>query len=108
MFRETKEPPPIVCLTFDFDTQSGFIARGMTTRRPLAREFGLVAPDSRLLHPRLGDLVHSGFTIGVPHACEAVVRAEVAHHSWVHVRRRPKAAKKRKRTSYARTKQSRV
>jgi len=31
----------IVCLTFDFDTQSGFIARGMTTPTPLSRgEFG--------------------------------------------------------------------
>jgi hypothetical protein len=25
----------IVCLTFDFDTQSGFIARGMKTSTPL-------------------------------------------------------------------------
>ena len=33
----------IVCLTFDFDTQSGFIARGMTTPTPLSRgEFGLI------------------------------------------------------------------
>ena len=32
----------IVCLTFDFDTQSGFIARGMTTPTALSRgEFGL-------------------------------------------------------------------
>jgi hypothetical protein len=36
-------PRHIVCLTFDFDTQSGFIARGMTTPTPLSRgEFGLV------------------------------------------------------------------
>ena len=34
-------PRHIVCLTFDFDTQSGFIARGMTTPTPLSRgEFG--------------------------------------------------------------------
>ena len=33
----------IVCLTFDFDTQSGFIARGMTTPTPLSRgEFGAI------------------------------------------------------------------
>ena len=36
-------PRHIVCLTFDFDTQSGFIARGMTTPTALSRgEFGLV------------------------------------------------------------------
>ena len=36
-------PRHIVCLTFDFDTQSGFIARGMTTPTPLSRgEFGAI------------------------------------------------------------------
>src|SRR5690242_18816494 len=35
-------PRHIVCLTFDFDTQSGFIARGLTTPTSLSRgEFGL-------------------------------------------------------------------
>ena len=34
-------PRHIVCLTFDFDTMSGFIARGLTTPTPLSRgEFG--------------------------------------------------------------------
>ena len=37
-------PRHIVCLTFDFDTQSGFIARGMTSPTPLSRgEFGAMA-----------------------------------------------------------------
>ena len=37
-------PRHLVCLTFDFDTQSGFIARGMTTPTPLSRgEFGAMA-----------------------------------------------------------------
>ena len=37
-------PRHVVCLTFDFDTQSGFIARGMTTPTPLSRgEFGALA-----------------------------------------------------------------
>ena len=37
-------PRHIVCLTFDFDTQSGFIARGMTTPTPMSRgEFGAIA-----------------------------------------------------------------
>ena len=59
-------PRHIVCLTFDFDTQSGFIARGMTTPTPLSRgEFGgRVACGP---HPEIpqgarhqGDLVHAG------------------------------------------------
>ena len=90
---ETKVPRHIVCLTFDFDTQSGFIARGMTTPTLLSRgEFGLVAA------PRILALLKSrairatwfvpGFTIeSHPRACEAVVADghEVAHHSWAHV-----------------------
>ena len=86
-------PRHIVCLTFDFDTQSAFIARGMTTPTPLSRgEFGLVAA------PRILAMLKSrairatwfipGFTIeSHPRACEAVVADghEVAHHSWAHV-----------------------
>ncbi|MFL6798278.1 MAG: polysaccharide deacetylase family protein [Xanthobacteraceae bacterium] len=86
-------PRHIVCLTFDFDTQSGFIARGMTSPTPLSRgEFGLVGAG------RILDLLKAmslpatwfipGFTIeSHPHACAAVVDAghEVAHHSWAHV-----------------------
>ena len=86
-------PRHIVCLTFDFDTQSGFIARGMTTPTPLSRgEFGAVAA------PRILDLLKSrdikatwfipGFTIeSWPRECEAVVKDghEVAHHSWAHI-----------------------
>ena len=86
-------PRHIVCLTFDFDTQSAFIARGMTTPTPLSRgEFGLVAA------PRILAMLKSrairatwfipGFTIeSHPHACEAVVADghEVAHHSWAHI-----------------------
>jgi peptidoglycan/xylan/chitin deacetylase (PgdA/CDA1 family) len=86
-------PRHIVCLTFDFDTQSGFIARGMTTPTPLSRgEFGLVGAR------RIRELLKShgiratwfvpGFTIeSHPQACEAVVEDghEIAHHSWAHV-----------------------
>ena len=33
----------IVCLTFDFDVMSGWVARGMTTPTPISRgEFGIV------------------------------------------------------------------
>ncbi|HEY6859832.1 MAG TPA: polysaccharide deacetylase [Pseudolabrys sp.] len=86
-------PRHIVCLTFDFDTQSGFIARGMTTPTPLSRgEFGAIA--SR----RILDFLKSrglkttwfipGFTIeSWPSECNAVVAGdhEVAHHSWAHI-----------------------
>ena len=86
-------PRHIVCLTFDFDTQSGFIARGMTTPMSLSRgEFGAIA--SR----RILDFLKSrgikttwfipGFTIeSWPSECNAVVAGdhEVAHHSWAHI-----------------------
>jgi peptidoglycan/xylan/chitin deacetylase (PgdA/CDA1 family) len=90
---ETKVPRHIVCLTFDFDTQSGFIARGMTTPTPLSRgEFGLVGA-RRILDLLKSSGIRStwfvpGFTIeSHPGACEAVVRDghEVAHHSWAHI-----------------------
>ena len=39
----------MVCLTFDFDVMSGYIARGMTTPTPISRgEFGIVGA-SRIL-----------------------------------------------------------
>ena len=86
-------PRHIVCLTFDFDTQSGFIARGMTTPTPLSRgEFGAMASG------RILDLLSSrgikatwfipGFTIETwPRECHDVVARghEVAHHSWAHL-----------------------
>lgn len=87
-------PRHIVCLTFDFDTQSGFIARGLTTQTPLSRgEFG-----SRVASGRLLDMLKTrglpstwyvpGFTIeSHPRECEAVLEGghEIAHHSWAHI-----------------------
>lgn len=86
-------PRHIVCLTFDFDTQSGFIARGMTTPTPLSRgEFGAMASGRilRFLKERgvKATWFIPGFTIeSWPKECEAVVAAghEVAHHSWAHI-----------------------
>src|SRR5215469_4237366 len=86
-------PRHIVCLTFDFDTQSGFIARGLTTPTALSRgEFGAMASG------RILDFLKSrgikatwfvpGFTIeSWPRECEAVVAGghEIAHHSWAHI-----------------------
>jgi peptidoglycan-N-acetylglucosamine deacetylase len=90
--RECKVPRHIVCLTFDFDTQSAFIARGMTTPTSLSRgEFGLVGAQRILAllksHAIRATWFIPGFTIeSHPRACEAVVRDghEVAHHSWAH------------------------
>jgi peptidoglycan/xylan/chitin deacetylase (PgdA/CDA1 family) len=86
-------PRHIVCLTFDFDTQSGFIARGMTTPTPLSRgEFGAMASGRilRFLKERgiKATWFIPGFTIeSWPRECAAVVAAEheVAHHSWAHI-----------------------
>jgi peptidoglycan/xylan/chitin deacetylase (PgdA/CDA1 family) len=92
-FRETKVPRHIVCLTFDFDTQSGFIARGMTTPTQLSRgEFGLIGARRILALLKSSGIRATwfipGFTIeSHAGACEAVVRDghEVAHHSWAHI-----------------------
>ena len=86
-------PRHIVCLTFDFDTQSGFIARGLTTPTPLSRgEFGLVAAPRLLEFCRARDILGTWFTPGFtieshPKICEAVVVAghEIGHHSWAHI-----------------------
>ncbi len=86
-------PRHIVCLTFDFDTMSGFIARGLTTPTPLSRgEFGARA-SARILDMLTSRGIAAtwftpGFTIdSFPRECEAVVEAghEIAHHSWAHV-----------------------
>src|SRR6476646_6817969 len=86
-------PRHIVCLTFDFDTQSGFIARGMTTPTPLSRgEFGATAALRILDFLKARGIKATwfipGFTIeSWPRECGAVVTGghEIAHHSWAHV-----------------------
>ena len=83
----------IVCLTFDFDTESGFIARGWDSPTPLSRgEFGVLASGRILATLKERGLPSTwfvpGFTIeSHPAACEAVVAGghEIAHHSWSHV-----------------------
>jgi peptidoglycan/xylan/chitin deacetylase (PgdA/CDA1 family) len=86
-------PRHIVCLSYDFDTQSGFIARGMTTPTPLSRgEFGAFA-SRRILHFLQSQNIRStwfvpGFTIeSYPKECEAIVLNghEIGHHSWAHI-----------------------
>src|ERR1700704_2384669 len=86
-------PRHIVCLTFDFDTQSGFIARGMTTPTALSRgEFGLTGArrilDFLKSHGLRSTWFTPGFTIeSHPKICEEVVAAghEIGHHSWAHI-----------------------
>ena len=86
-------PRHIVCLTFDFDTQSSFIAHGMTTPTPLSRgEFGAIGA-RRVLDFLKSRAIKAtwfipGFTIeSWPRQCEAVVAGghEIAHHSWAHI-----------------------
>ena len=83
----------IVCLTFDFDAISGFIARGQTSPSWISRgEFGPRAGAPRLLALLKKYGIRStwfipGHTIETyPRACETVVAAghEIAHHGWTH------------------------
>ena len=83
----------IVCLTFDFDAISGWIARGMTSPSPISRgEFG-----PRVGVPRILDLLarydiySSWFIPGhtletYPDPCRHIVDAghEIGHHGWTH------------------------
>jgi len=83
----------IVCLTFDFDGISGFVARGQMSASWISRgEFG-----PRVGAPRLIELLGQygirstwfvpGHTIETfPDACEKVLAAghEIAHHGWTH------------------------
>jgi peptidoglycan/xylan/chitin deacetylase (PgdA/CDA1 family) len=86
-------PRHIVCLTFDFDTQSGFMARGMTTPTPLSRgEFGAMASRRILEFLKVRGIKATWFTPGFtieswPRECAAVAEAghEIGHHSWAHI-----------------------
>lgn len=83
----------IVCLTFDFDTVSGWIANGLTTPTPISRgEFGLVGAERILELLEHHGIPSTWFIPGVtletyPNACRAVADAghEIAHHGWAHV-----------------------
>lgn len=83
----------IVCLTFDFDAISGFIARGQTSPSWISRgEFGPRVGAPRLLallkkHNIKSTWFVPGHTIETfPQACEQVCAAghEIAHHGWTH------------------------
>jgi peptidoglycan/xylan/chitin deacetylase (PgdA/CDA1 family) len=82
-----------VCLTFDFDALSGFIARGLTTPTPISRgEFGVVASERIVELLRRHEIPSTWFIPGhtietFPDACRRVHAAghEIAHHGWTHV-----------------------
>lgn len=82
-----------VCLSFDFDTSSGMIARGLTTPTPVSRgEFGAVAAPRILQLLERRGLTSTWFVPGYtaatyPDHVRAVAAAghEVANHGWSHV-----------------------
>jgi peptidoglycan/xylan/chitin deacetylase (PgdA/CDA1 family) len=87
-------PKHIVCLTFDFDGISGFIARGSATPTPVSRgEFGPRVGAPRLLALMKKYRIKSswyvpGHTIETfPDAVKTVVDQghEIAHHGWRHI-----------------------
>jgi len=83
----------LVCLTFDFDALSGWIARGLVTPTPISRgEFGVVGARRILALLERRGIRATWFIPGVtiatyPDACRAVVDGghEIAHHGWTHV-----------------------
>lgn len=83
----------IVCLTFDFDAISGWIARGMTSPGPISRgEFGPQVGAPRVLdllkrHGIVTSWYIPGHTLETyPDACKRVADAghEIGHHGWTH------------------------
>jgi peptidoglycan/xylan/chitin deacetylase (PgdA/CDA1 family) len=91
--QEIDMPRSIVCLTFDFDAISGWIARGMTSPGPISRgEFGPHVAAPRILallrrHDVASTWYIPGHTLETyPDACRAVADAghEIGHHGWTH------------------------
>ena len=86
-------PRHIACLSFDFDTWSGFASRGMTTPTPISRgEFGIIGAGRILDLLGSRGIKSSWYVPGVviktyPQACEAVLKGghEIGHHGWSHV-----------------------
>jgi peptidoglycan/xylan/chitin deacetylase (PgdA/CDA1 family) len=83
----------IVCLTFDFDAISGWIARGMTSPSPISRgEFGPHVGTPRILdllkrHGVTSSWYIPGHTLETyPDPCRRVFDAghEIGHHGWTH------------------------
>jgi peptidoglycan/xylan/chitin deacetylase (PgdA/CDA1 family) len=83
----------LVCLTFDFDAISPWIARGMTSPTPISRgEFGVVGAERLLALLAAHRIPSSWFIPGhtletYPAICRRVYEAghEIGHHGWTHV-----------------------
>ncbi|MBT6278060.1 MAG: polysaccharide deacetylase [Chromatiales bacterium] len=83
----------MVCMTFDFDAMSGFVARGMTTPTPVSRgEFGAIGVERLLDLLARYDIQATWFIPGVvlgtyPALCERIAASghEIGHHGWTHV-----------------------
>ncbi len=82
----------IVCLTFDYDAISGWIARGFTTPTPVSRgEFGVVGARRVLALLREFDIHATWFVPGhtietYRDSCAEIVEAghEIGHHGYAH------------------------
>ncbi len=85
-------PRHIVCLSYDFDAMSLWIARGLTTPTAISRgEFGAVGAgrilDLLARHGIAATWFIPGVTIGTyPEICRRMVAGghEVGHHGWTH------------------------
>jgi peptidoglycan/xylan/chitin deacetylase (PgdA/CDA1 family) len=83
----------IVCISFDFDAISGWIARGMTTPTPVSRgEFGVIGAGRILALLKKHGIPATWFIPGhtletYPETCRRVLEAghEIGHHGWTHV-----------------------
>ena len=83
----------LVCLSFDFDALSGWIARGLTTPTPMSRgEFGAVGAERILALLAKNNIRSTWFIPGVtidtyPDICRKITDAghEIGHHGWTHV-----------------------
>jgi len=84
----------LVCLSFDFDAMSGFIARGLDSPTPLSRgEFGADVGAPRILallkkYRIPASWYIPGHTLETyPDRCRQVFDAghEIGHHGWTHV-----------------------
>ena len=83
----------VVCISFDFDAISGWIARGMTTPTPVSRgEFGVIGAARVLALLKKRGIPATWFIPGhtletYPEACLKVLEAghEIGHHGWTHV-----------------------
>lgn len=83
----------LICITFDFDAISGFIARGLTSPTPISRgEFGPVALPRILALLKKYEVPSTWFIPGhtletYPDQCRQVFDAghEIGHHGWSHM-----------------------